>query len=573
MWRAVVVVCVLCLMALSTPSCQSSGVPLQERMARGVNGGSNCATCSIVLGLIYQLSEIHNETVVKAMERLCSFLPSQFKEPCDVAVDFLTPFLIQIITDEETPDAVCLSLGFCTTDPGHQTCRLWPKPKTDFNSAVKLRRALIEKITRTKLLEPSICKLPGIKEICAWVDTTIGHHLPSFDVDVDGFSNVQTLRGYSWRGADCNDDRSDVHPGTRPVDSDVTFDSNCNGIYGSDPTSTRPYEDVLCGGTQPRGIAVLGDSVGAHFHLPEEWFDSRKLSPKVFENLPFIIENEIDWPEMSSVTGTNHINCFYAKLHLSVLHTLLYSTSKCGLVLIIPCNIIKSFNIHSLRRNQLKDYPMLIIYSLVGNDVCNGHADTFAHMTTPQEMYDNALKTMLYLDKVLPPNSSVMMTGLAEGRFLYDSLHDRIHPIGRLHNDVTYPDLYDYFNCLEISPCTGWMNTNKTVRDMTSERAEQLSAALQDLANNNASLFTNFKLYYMECPLNIGFRFWAKYGLPTWKLIEPVDGFHDNQFGQALTAQIAWDYFEKNHPEILGSINPNNAEIERIFGQQGGYRN
>ena len=49
-------------------------------------------------------------------------------------------------------------------------------------------------------------------------------------------------------------------------------------FQGSDPRSTQPYEDELCGGTEPRGVAILGDSVGAHFHLPEEWFDSQKLS-------------------------------------------------------------------------------------------------------------------------------------------------------------------------------------------------------------------------------------------------------------------------------------------------------
>ena len=45
----------------------------------------------------------------------------------------------------------------------------------------------------------------------------------------------------------------------------------------------------------------------------------------------------------------------------------------------------------------------------------------------------------------------------------------RIHPLGVLNSDVQYKDLYDYLNCLEISPCTGWMNSNETLRDLTSQ--------------------------------------------------------------------------------------------------------
>ena len=45
----------------------------------------------------------------------------------------------------------------------------------------------------------------------------------------------------------------------------------------------------------------------------------------------------------------------------------------------------------------------------------------------------------------------------------------RIHPLGSLNSDVRYEDLYAYLNCLEISPCRGWMNKNATLRDLTSQ--------------------------------------------------------------------------------------------------------
>jgi acyloxyacyl hydrolase len=38
-----------------------------------------------------------------------------------------------------------------------------------------------------------------------FVDNFADYHLPPFDVDDDGFSDISTFRGYHWRGADCNE--------------------------------------------------------------------------------------------------------------------------------------------------------------------------------------------------------------------------------------------------------------------------------------------------------------------------------------------------------------------------------
>lgn len=81
-------------------------------------------------------------------------------------------------------------------------------------------------------------------------------------------------------------------------------------------------------------------------------------------------------------------------------------------------------------------------------------------MTTPQEMHDAATATLVYLNTTLPRGSAVFMMGLANGSILYETMAQRIHPIGALHNDVTTGDVYDFLNCLQISPCSGWMNSN-----------------------------------------------------------------------------------------------------------------
>lgn len=57
--------------------------------------------------------------------------------------------------------------------------------------------------------------------------------------------------------------------------------------------------------------------------------------------------------------------------------------------------------------------------------------DTLAHMTTPKEMLSNVVQALRYLDSHLPNGSHVILTGLVDGRFLWDNLHDRYHPLGK----------------------------------------------------------------------------------------------------------------------------------------------
>ena len=63
----------------------------------GVNGGADCATCSIILGLIDHLTIVHNETAEKALERLCLLFPEPYKGYCKAAVDFLGKFFVFIL--------------------------------------------------------------------------------------------------------------------------------------------------------------------------------------------------------------------------------------------------------------------------------------------------------------------------------------------------------------------------------------------------------------------------------------------------------------------------------------------
>jgi len=38
------------------------------------------------------------------------------------------------------------------------------------------------------------------------------------------------------------------------------------------------YEEELCGCSEPRGVMLLGDSAGAHFHVPAKWLYAPSLN-------------------------------------------------------------------------------------------------------------------------------------------------------------------------------------------------------------------------------------------------------------------------------------------------------
>lgn len=279
---------------------------IDARSIGSANGGVDCATCSVVLGLVEQLTTVYNESVVMSLERLCSFFPDKYQVYCKEAVDFLGPVIIDGFTKGENPDVICHTLKFCHDDPGQGKCRIYPSRSADHfeERVLQLRRR--HPFFQVALPTAKICDIPGIKQICDLLEYVFHHHEPALDADTDKFSTESTLRGTSWRGKDCNDLNAQIHPGSKTINSDATLDHNCNGIFGLNPASGQPWEDELCNDTQRLGIAVLGDSISAHFHIPEQWLDARQLSPEVFEHLAFILENELDWPQLSYTTG--HFN-------------------------------------------------------------------------------------------------------------------------------------------------------------------------------------------------------------------------------------------------------------------------
>ena len=62
-------------------------------------------------------------------------------------------------------------------------------------------------------------------------------------------------------------------------------DTNCNGISGINLTSGLAHEEELCGGSGARGVIYVGDSVGAHFHVPPQWFSPMVCSTRIIRTI------------------------------------------------------------------------------------------------------------------------------------------------------------------------------------------------------------------------------------------------------------------------------------------------
>ena len=571
--------CAAELEASSSPpkTAKPRGSWLHQLLLKDVNGGTGCAVCTVLVGLMQQLAEIHNTSVSQALQMFCHYLPDQAQEVCTEAVEALAPELIELLDQRETPDVICNAASICRNDTG-QSCQLFPPPRLnlgeDFRSRVtEVRNRVKPNKGYAGILNGNvfinICDI--FKSIC----DAFNDHTPLEDHDGDMFSTLGTVRGYYWRGKDCNDKDKDVYPGRYSVD-DSSVDTNCNGIKGVDPTTNQTYESLWCKGTGQMGTVVLGDSASAHFHIPPAWLTSKDMSPEAYQDLFLVLENEFDWPMMSSVTGfmnSSWPHSISGKVDSS--YTRLLELNRCNhrdyqnigvngaRASAMAKEIVQTFS-----RRGPSDNPVFLTLSLVGNDVCDGHPGD-SHWTKPDDFYKHMLETIQYVDQRVAPGSVVVTMGLVDGRVLYEILHNRTHPIGSLHDDVTYAAVYDFLNCLEISPCYGWMNSNETWRNRTTERAMQLNTALKNVVANNT--FKNVKAFYIDPPLPAAIDSWRKMGKEPRDLIEPVDGFHPSQAGLALTTELTFQILSKMEG-ALPPRNPNNEKIAAKFGDQGGYK-
>ena len=104
-------------------------------------------------------------------------------------------------------------------------------------------------------------------------------------------------------------------------------------------------------------------------------------------------------------------------------------------------------------------------------------------MTTPEDFKEKTRESLEYLDTILPKGSGVVVTGHLQGGILWETLHDRTFPFGEFDGTVTYSDMYGYLECLQVSPCMGWMSADPERRALTTKREQELSQAAEQLVN------------------------------------------------------------------------------------------
>ena len=586
-----------------------------------VDPAMECAFCHVALGMTEEI-----EVQVKFMDKMkadkCGKMSSLEKKACEFALDKA----VGVILGKAAPEATCNKIGMCK-DPYSQ-CKLfdewpikklpdqpkeWPVERRELGSLpdyeAELKKFLDKVMAVVTAHEKSAAPLPtggsetkfydfmarlmsmrfslqallgGASEAdlavkdsngCSMFDIkckgeAVAKHLPFSDADGDFYSSKKEMRGSDWRGEDCDDKNADIHPGraVAPDGVDSSSDWNCNKISGKNATGN--YEDLFCSGANaPRPLLALGDSATAHFHLPPQWFTAKGWN---LDGLKRVLEDEMDAPACSWSTG--HVDgqsCPFqetvpgvAEGEVVSLYTRLRDRNRCNHNAYTNIGVngarmtSSSGLVDAVKIDKAKDHPVTLWLSLIGNDVCK--SDT--NYTPLDEFYNDAVKTLQRLDGMLPPGSTVISLALFNGELLYDTMRNQQHPIG-----TTYKTLYDWLNCLQVSPCFGWLNSDGAIRRQTTEYANKLNDQYRKIQAQSKTLFKNIDYFFYDADYNVLFGSYLKAGYPGTNLIEKVDGFHPSQAGNAAFAITFFKYLEDNHPSAIGGVNPHNAEIDAMF--------
>jgi len=400
-----------------------------------------------------------------------------------------------------------------------------------------------------------------------WKFKNILIHLPVLDDDNDYHSPLDTLRGGSWRGKDCNDLANDIYPGRKQSNYPNTIDHNCNGIYGQD-NAGNSYEDVFCANSSQKGVIIYGDSISAHFHIPV--FSRANLT---LDDLFLMALNEVDYPQCS--WGTGFVNDYklcseVSQFVITSVYKKMWERNRCNHrdYQNISRNGARSsslFNdlVETTSRKPSVDHHVLAFYAQIANDICNGRAGT-GSMTTPEQFYINVNNSLTYMESLFPPGSTVVLLGHIHGDLMWTSMFDQPHIIG-----TTYGALWDFLACLEETACHGWLNADPAARNAATERAEQLNDVLRQLAVDQG--YNNFNLVYIDHPDTEYHADYEAAGNNLADLYEVIDGGHPSLTGEILFGEYMFRNLERLYPEILGPVNPNNQKIQELFGDQGGY--
>lgn len=193
-------------------------------------------------------------------------------------------------------------------------------------------------------------------------------HDPPFDLDNDTFSDISTFRGYNWKGADCNELNPHVYPGRKT--GNKMLDHDCNGIFGR-AENGKLFEEMYCQKGKRFGVAVLGDSAGAHFSIPEKYFNVSMIQKGTYKDFLARVADELDLPHESGYTGHTQTPYFSHSVYKYLREwNLCNNNDYQNLGVNGGSSGNSEGNIKAMKRNPTEDYPLIIFMELIGNDVC-----------------------------------------------------------------------------------------------------------------------------------------------------------------------------------------------------------
>jgi len=92
-----------------------------------------CGFCELVMYTIYTyLTQNSTESeIANVVQQICAYVPTNEESFCKSIISTYGPEIVELIVQKETPDQICLQLGFCNATASHVS-QLWSSFKGDF---------------------------------------------------------------------------------------------------------------------------------------------------------------------------------------------------------------------------------------------------------------------------------------------------------------------------------------------------------------------------------------------------------------------------------------------------------
>jgi saposin len=89
---------------------------------KSVENGVSCTLCQFVIMEVEKLlhDERTEESIIKALDRVCHRLPPALRDECSYLVKTYLPLLIELLIQKQPPEVVCKEIGLCPKRMGEE---------------------------------------------------------------------------------------------------------------------------------------------------------------------------------------------------------------------------------------------------------------------------------------------------------------------------------------------------------------------------------------------------------------------------------------------------------------------